>query len=131
MNLLTKENWWKNLLLTVALQGLYPLVLAYFLKVYNEDAWYQNWRYWFIAGICFLFPIAVVFMVFLVQITCEVASKLKVPGSEIYNNPYSWILCIIIPLIGWVLLIVMYIYITVWIVVMLARGKGEEFIETK
>lgn len=129
MKLLKKNNWWKNLLLTVACQGLYPLYLAHLLKVYDEDRWYQNWRYWFFAAICFVFPIAVVFLVFLIQITCEVAAKLKVPGSNIYNTPYSWVLCIIVPIIGWALLIVMYLYITIWSVVMLARGIGEEYIE--
>jgi len=129
MSLLKKENWWVNLLFTLACQGLYPLVLAHYLKVYNEDAWYQNWRYWFFSGLCFIFPMIVLFLVFLVQITCEVASKLKVPGEEIYNTPYSWIICMIVPIIGWALLLVMYLYITIWSVVMLARGIGEEYIK--
>ena len=38
----------------------------------------------------------------------ETAKKLNVPGDEIYMTPYSWILCIIIPIIGWILLLVMY-----------------------
>lgn len=129
MSLLKKKNWWICLLLQIVSFGLFTFVLAHYLKVYDEDAWYQNWRYWFFAGICFVFPIFIVAIVFSIQITCEVAAKLSIPGEEIYNTPYSWILCIIIPVIGWSLLIVMYIYIMVWTIVMLAKGNGEKFIE--
>jgi len=129
MNLLKKENWWICLLLQILTFGLFTFVLAHYLKVYNEDAWYQNWRYWFFAGICFIFPIMILLLVFIVQITCEVAAKLSVPGYEIYNTPYSWILCIIIPVVGWALLVVMSIYTMIWSIVMLAKGKGMEFIE--
>lgn len=127
MNLLKKEKWWVCLLLTLICQGLFPLILAHHLKVYDEDAWYYDWVYWFVAGVCFLFPLIIMAVIFIIQITCEVAKKLNVPGAEIYATPYSWILCIIVPIIGWSLLIVMYIYIIIWTIVMLAKGKGEEF----
>lgn len=129
MSLLKKQNWCICLILQIITCGLFTFVLAYHLKVYNEDAWYQNWRYWFFAGLCFVAPIVVVALVFTVQITCEVAAKLNVPGKEIYNTPYSWIVCIIVPVIGWVLLIVMHIYIILWSIVMLAKGSGEKYIE--
>ena len=59
----------------------------------------------------------------------EVAKKLNVPGSQIYALPYAWIICIIVPVVGWVLLIVMFIYLLVWPVVMLYRGEAEKYIE--
>lgn len=129
MSLLKKQNWWLCLLLQIITFGLFTFALANRLKVYNEDAWYENWRYWFFAGLCFVFPIFIVGLVFMVQITCEVAAKLDVPGKEIYNTPYSWILCIIVPVVGWVLLIVMFIYIVIWSIVMLAKGNGEKYVE--
>ena len=129
MKLLKKQNWWLYLLLQICTFGLFTFVMAHHLKVYDEDAWYQNWRYWFFSGLCFVFPIFIVALVFAVQITCEVAAKLNVPVKEIYNTPYSWILCIIVPVVGWVLLIVMFIYIIIWTIAMLAKGNGEKYIE--
>ena len=130
MNLLKKRNWWIYLLLTIITLGLYNLVLANHLDVYEEEAWYQDWRYWFFGGLCFVFPIIIMSLIFVIQITCQVASRLNVPGSDIYNIPYSWILCIIVPIIGWSLIIVMLLYILLWIVVMLAKGEGEHYINT-
>lgn len=130
MTLLKKNNWWICLILEILTFGLFTFVLAHYLDVYDEDAWYQDWRYWFFAGICFVFPIVIVALVFMIQIACDVAKKLNVPGSDIYATPYSWIICIIVPVIGWVLLIVMYIYIMIWTIVMIKRGYSENFIET-
>lgn len=126
MNRLKKRNWWVYLILTIITLGLYNLALAHYLNVYDEEAWYQDWTYWFFGGLCFVFPIIILALVFVVQITCQVAAKLNVPGSEIYNTPYSWVLCMIVPVVGWVLLIVMLLYILLWIVVMLAKGEGEK-----
>lgn len=130
MNLLKRKNWWICALFQIVTFGLFTFVLASYLNVYDEDAWYQDWRYWFFAGLCFVFPIIIVALVFGVQIVCQMAAKLEVPGNEIYATPYSWIICIIVPVIGWVLLLVMYIYIMLWSIVMLAKGIGEKFIET-
>ena len=66
--------------------------------------------------------------VFVVQMTCEVAAKLDVPGSELYLSPYAWILCLIIPVIGWICFSVMMLYLTLWNIVMLNRGKAERYI---
>ncbi len=126
MNRLKKRNWWVYLILTIITLGLYNLALAHYLNVYDEEAWYQDWTYWFFGGLCFVFPIIILALIFVVQITCQVAAKLNVPGSEIYNTPYSWVLCMIVPVVGWVLLIVMLLYILLWIVVMLAKGEGEK-----
>lgn len=129
MSLLKRKNWWVCLLLQTLSFGLFTFLLAYYLKAYDEDAWYQDWRYWFFAGLAFVFPIMIVALVFAIQIACQVAATLNVPGKEIYNTPYSWIICLIVPVVGWSLLIVMYIYIMIWSIVMLAKGQGEKYIE--
>lgn len=86
-------------------------------NVYKKDAWYYKWQYWTIATLCLIFPVFIMAFVFLIQTLCGLASKLKVSGSTIYNTPYSWILCIIVPLVGWVLFIVMFIYINVFSII--------------
>ena len=69
--------------------------------------------------------IAFMIAIFQVQILAQVNAKLKTPGSEIYLSPYIWILCLIIPVLGWIMLIVMYLYLEFWYLVMLYRGTGE------
>lgn len=128
MKLLERKNWVVCLFLTILLLGFFPFVLAFQLHLYDEDAWYTNWRYWFFASLCFVFPVFILLFVFMVQMTSKVASTLKVPGKEIYATPYSWILCIVVPVVGWVLLIVMYLFIILWTIVMLAKGEGESYI---
>lgn len=128
MRLLKKENWVVNAILLVLTQGIYTFVLAHLLQLYKKDAWYANYRYWLISILFFFFPVFLVLIVFLVQMLCTVASKLNVPGKEIYGLPYSWILCLIVPIVGWTLLIVMWIYLLVWMIVMLAHSEGEQFI---
>ena len=66
--------------------------------------------------------------VFMIQMECSVAKKLNVPGEKIYNTPYTWILCMIVPIIGWTLLIVMAIYVYIWPIVMLKNGEGEKYL---
>lgn len=80
-----------------------------------------------IAAIFFLIYTIIIFMVtiFQIQILAQVNAKLRTPGSEIYLSPYIWILGLIIPIIGWILLIVMYLYLQIWYLVMLYRGEGE------
>ncbi len=129
MSFLKKENWPISLILTICLQNFYSFVLAYALKLYDKNAWYYKWYYWFLGTICLVFPSLIMLLVFSIQIMVLVADKLNVPGREIYAIPYTWILCIIIPVVGWVLLIVMIIYLLVWPVVMLYRGEGEKYIE--
>lgn len=129
MGLLKRENWLVNLLLMILTQGMYIFVLAHFLNVYRKDTWYANYRYWVFALFFFFFPIFLLFLVFWVQTTCMVADKLNVPGKEIYAYPYAWILCLIVPVIGWALLIVMLVYIHVWTIVMLFKGEGELYID--
>lgn len=129
MSLLKKENFIVSLLFSFCFNSIFVLVLADELKLYSNKAWYTKWIYWVCGIICFVFPALIMFLVFEIQMLCKIAKKLNVPGSEIYETPYSWILLIIIPVIGWILLIVMYIYLNVWILVKLFQKEGEKYIK--
>lgn len=129
MELLRKQNWWLWLLLTIFTGGSNYIFLSILLDCYDKEAWYANWKYWLIGIICLLVPATIMFMVFIIEMTCQAAAKLEVPGYEIYLSPYIWILCMIIPIIGWIFLLVMMIYLSIWPIVMLARGKGEKYIK--
>lgn len=128
MKILKKENWWIWLLLFIFTGGASNLVLGALLDVFDKKAWYAKWYYWIIGILCFLFPAYIMLTVFIITITAKVAAKLGVPGSEIYLSPYVWILCLIIPFIGWSLFFVMNIYITIWPIIMLHKGNGEKYI---
>lgn len=128
MNLLKKRNWFICLLLNTLTFGIFNLVLAGFLNLYSKDVWYKKWQYWFFGGLCLIFPIFILLIVFIVQMICDVADALNVPGSGLYNCPYTWIVCIIVPVVGWILLLVMLIYIMVWSIVMLYQGEGEKYL---
>ncbi len=125
MKLLKKENWWIWLLVDIFSSGAGYISLAALLDVFDENAWYAKWQNWLLGLILFIFPITIMAIIFILQMTCLVAAKLEVPGKEIYLSPYIWILCLIIPIIGWVFLCVMALYLEIWILVMLSRGKGE------
>ncbi len=125
MKLLKKENWWIWLLVAIFSSGAGYISLAALLDVFDENAWYAKWQNWLLGLILFIFPITIMAIIFILQMTCLVAAKLEVPGKEIYLSPYIWILCLIIPIIGWVFLCVMALYLEIWILVMLSRGKGE------
>lgn len=126
MDLLKKENWWLCLFLNIITFGVFYLALAKFLDCYEKDAWYTKWQYWVFGTICCIFPVFIMLVIFVIEMNCKVATKLKVPGGEIYNTPYTWILCFIIPVLGWTLLIIMNIYIFLWPIAKLARGYGEK-----
>ena len=125
MKLLKKENWWIWLLVAIFSSGAGYISLAALLDVFDENAWYAKWQNWLLGLVLFIFPITIMAIIFILQMTCLVAAKLEVPGKEIYLSPYIWILCLIIPIIGWVFLCVMALYLEIWILVMLSRGKGE------
>jgi hypothetical protein len=113
MKLLKKNNFWIYLLLNIITFGVFNLYIANKLKLKDEDTWYSKWQYWFFGTICLIFPVIIMFIVYVVQMNCKVCSKLKVSGSNIYNTPYSWILFMIVPIIGWILLITMYLYVII------------------
>lgn len=128
MNLLKKENWWVWLILTLYSQGVSTIVLGAMTGVFTKKAWYANWKNWVIGLVCLIFPALIMAYIFLIQITCQTAAKLDVPGKEVYLSPYIWILCIIIPIFGWMLMFIMLIYLEIYTIVMLYRGAGEKYI---
>ncbi len=129
MNLLKKENWLVNLILMILSEGAYTFVLGYFLKVYDKNAWYAKWQYWVLGLVFLFFPAFVMLAVFSIQISIEVAKKLNVKGDNIYACPYTWLLCLVVPVIGWIFLIVLSLYIVIWPIVMLYKGEGEKYIK--
>ncbi len=128
MKLLKRENWWVWLLLFIFGSGASNIFLGALLDVYDKDAWYAKWQNWLLGFACFFFPFFIMIAIFTIQITCQVAGKLNVPGKEIYLSPYIWLLMIIVPVIGWILFTIMIIYTSIWPLVMLYRGEGEQYI---
>lgn len=128
MSLLKKENWIVCFLLNLMTQGTFSFVLGYMLKVYDKNAWYTKWYYWGLGGLCLLFPAMIMLMIFEIQIQVCVAKKLDVPGKELYASPYTWIICLIVPVVGWIMMLVMMIYVVIWPSVMVKRGEGEKFV---
>ncbi len=128
MGLLKKENWLVCLILSILSQGIFTFILAYFMKVYDKNAWYTKWQYWVFGTLCLIFPVFVMMLVFTVQITVKVASNLEVTGKSIYDNPYVWILCLIVPIVGWIMLLVMILYLELFTIVALYKGNGEKYI---
>ncbi|MDD2435417.1 MAG: hypothetical protein PHO63_04100 [Bacilli bacterium] len=151
MKILKRENWWIWLILLLLSQTTSILVLGALLGVYDKKAWYakgKNW-YWALVSVLILFLIMLetmettfvlifsasimvpylMVLVFYFQILCLTAAKLEVPGKEIYLSPYIWLLCLIIPILGWVMFMVMFLYLIIWMIVMLRRGSGEQYID--
>lgn len=129
MELLKRENWWVWLLLTLFSNGSSYICLGALLNVFDKKAWYANWKNWLIGFLCLFFPLVVMVIVFTIQITCQTAAKLNVKGSEYYLSPYVWLLLIVIPIIGWIILIVMCLYIIIWTLVALYQGNGEKYLK--
>lgn len=129
MDLLKKENWWIWLIIYIFGQGVGTYILAYFLGVYDREAWYAKWQYWLIGFLCCIFPALIMLAIFSIQITVKSAEKLEVPGNEIYAQPYVWILGIIIPILGWILLGIMSLYLTIYTIIALYNGKAEKYIK--
>jgi len=127
MDLLKKENWWVWLILTIFTGSASTLLLGALTGCFKKDAWYANWKNWALGFLLFVIPGIVMINVFIIQMTCEVSAKLEVPGSELYLSPYTWILCLIIPVIGWICFSVMMLYLTIWNIVMLKSGKAERY----
>ena len=126
--ILDRKNWFLWLILIMATSGLSVFLLAYYLGVYNKDSWYSKPRNWFLGALCFFYPLFFMLIIFWIQICVEVCIKLSTPGQSVYGTPYSWIICLIVPVVGWTLGLVMLIYVMVWPITMLARGEGEKYI---
>lgn len=129
MSLLKKQNWLSLLLLSIFSFGAINTVLAYMLGLFDKEAWYYNKKYWIGALVTLIFPIFIMAIIFVIQMNCKLCTKLKVSGQSIYNNVYIWIGALCIPVIGWIIDIVLLIYITVWPSVMAKTGSCERFIK--
>ena len=108
--------------------GSSTLVLGALLDVYNRDAWYAKWQYWVMGLLFFIFPFFIMLVIFNIQIIALTAAKLDVSGKEIYLSPYIWILCVIIPVFGWIFVLVMYLYLQIFTIIKLYQGEGEKYI---
>lgn len=148
MNLLKKTYGLFWLLLSLLTNNLSIFLLGGILNVYNKNAWYAKWYIWCIvfllgslllvsiclsshtfnpAYIVYVFaPAALLIFIWNIQISVKVSEKLGVPGKEIYAYPYPWILCLIIPVIGWILLLVMFIYTRYYYIIKIFEGNGEK-----
>lgn len=128
MSLLDRKNSFVWILLFIVSYGLSNFFLASQLNVYEKEAWYTKPIYWLLGCITF-FPAVIMLLVFYIQISCGIAQKLNVPAGNIYTNPFVWILCLIVPIIGWCLGVVMLIYVLVWPFASLIEGNGEKYIK--
>lgn len=127
MSLLKKENWIINTLLVILSCGAFTPVLGYLMGLFKKDAWYAKFKNWLLGIVLFIIPAFIMLIVFTIQMSAKIAASLNVKGSEIYNTPYTWIGLFIIPIVGWVLFIVMYIYLQVFILIKLKDGECEKF----
>lgn len=130
MGLLKKENAWVWLLLMFLTNGASIFMLGALLGVYKNGAWYSKWYYW-VLGIITVLPALIMIMVLFIYTLTKVCDKLKVAGRELYILPYPWVVCIIVPVIGWALFIVLLLYLTIWHLVKLFQGNGEKYIDLK
>lgn len=106
-----KKNIFLSMLMMIFIPIIPLIALASELDLLDEKAWYYKWQYWFIASICLILPVFALLIVFIIELLVKVADKLKVSGSYVYTSPYFWILGLIIPVVGWIILIVTYIYL--------------------
>ena len=100
------------------------LFLGKKLKVYKKDGWYTKWYYWALGSIFGIFPALIMLAIFIIQTNVKVCALFGVGGKEIYTLPYVWIGLLIIPVIGWVLFIVLLLYIYIMYLIGLFSYKG-------
>ena len=116
MKTLKKDVWPIYLILNVLTLGLFTFYIAYKLDLYDKEAWYSRWYYWVLGFVLGIIPGLVMLLVFSIKIACLVSEKLNVPGKELYTLPDTWLVCAIFPVLGWVLFIILYIYVHIWYV---------------
>lgn len=126
MGLLKKENWIINLVMCIFTLGGYIVIPASLLNLYEKDEWYSNLKYWICGLIMLVFPIIIMLFVLAIQMTVKVAKLCKIDGENIYGNVYVWIILLIIPIIGWILFIVIYIYLHFFIILKIKDGALEK-----
>lgn len=125
MRLLQKEKWWIWLISMIASSYVCIFLLGNVMEIYRKDAWYTKWQYWLVAFLCCVFPFVIMLEIFFIQSLAMVASRLSLPGREYYLSPYLWILCVIIPIFGWIAMFIGVFYLMIGIIIQLHHGKGE------
>lgn len=123
--MLKKENWFIYFIMMIFTFGGYIIIPASQLRLFQKDKWYSNYKYWLFGALALFLPVFIMLVVLVIEMTVEVALKLKVDGSDIYGNPYVWISLLIVPVVGWVLFLVMYIYLHFYIVINIKKGVLE------
>ena len=123
--MLKKENWFIYFIMMIFTFGGYIIIPASQLRLFQKDKWYSNYKYWLFGALALFLPVIIMLVVLVIEMTVEVALKLKVDGSDIYGNPYVWISLLIVPVVGWVLFLVMYIYLHFYIVINIKKGVLE------
>ncbi len=138
LNVYDKDSWYYRcfqklpkvlLIVLIVFIGLVALVSTYALPyITSFDLTKLGMPIAILVSVLFVVFMALSFAltVFQIQILTQVNAKLKTPGSEIYLSPYIWILGLIVPIIGWIILLVMYLYLQIWYLVMLYRGGCEK-----
>ena len=114
MKTLEKKHSTIYLILNILTCGFFTFYIAYKLNLYDKDAWYSRWYYWVLGFILGIVPGLIMLLVFSIKMGCLVCKKLNVPGKEIYTLPYTWIVCLIVPILGWTLFVILYIYVHIW-----------------
>lgn len=117
-----KRNQILYLILNILTLGFFTFYVAYKLDLYDKKAWYFKWYYWFFAFLCGFLPGIIMLLIFNIKMACLVSLKFKTPGMEVYSYPYSWIVCLIVPILGWSLFIILYVYVHVWYIFLMDGG---------
>ena len=128
MDILKKQNWWIWLLLMFFSVGSDTFVLGALLDCYDKNAWYAKGKNWLLGFLCFIVPGLIMIAIFHLQILCQTAAKLGVKGAELYLSSYIWLICLIVPIVGWIAFITMFIYLHIYILVALHNGNAEKYI---
>ena len=129
MELLKKENWKIWLLMLIFTSGMSNICLGAMLDIFDKNAWYMKGKIWLLGFLLFIIPGLVMICAVNIEYLTKVCAKLNVNGKEFYLSPYIWIILLIIPIIGWIIFIVLFLYLNIMIIVKLYQGEGEKYIK--
>lgn len=137
MDLLKRENTIVWIILYIITFGFSNTLLAHQMKLLKKGEWYTKALYivplMFLSfGTALISPIApflILLFIFNYQTTILIANKLNLPGYEYYNSPYIIIGLGLIPVIGWSIIISLFIFLNIYIIKKISNGECEKFIE--
>lgn len=112
-------------LLSILTLNISVIILGEKFDLYKEDGWYTKWYCWALAFLFGIVPVMIMLFILTIQMTVKICIKFGVSGKEIYGYPYIWVLSLIVPIIGWALFIIMFLYIYIMYIIGLFQGKGE------